>query len=115
MSYMSELSIAAATTRNEGPTVLDDLAHRLAHAAVDYHIGNSSAESYTALREMCYQFRAIAKVQDMCASRNLSPRALFDQTAHDLARHFSTQKGRIQELIDLQESYMMISSVVEML
>ncbi|MGA1062096.1 MAG: hypothetical protein ACO3VH_07175 [Ilumatobacteraceae bacterium] len=45
MSNMSELSIAAATTRHEGSTALDDLAHELAHTVALYVDRGASYET----------------------------------------------------------------------
>lgn len=115
MSYMSELSIAAATTRHEGPTILDDLAHRIAHAAVHYHLGDGSTETYTVLREMCQEFQAISKIQDMCRERRITPRQLFNEVAHELARQWATGKGTLADRMSIQDTYAMISSVIDMI
>lgn len=114
MSYMSELSIAAATTRSEGPTVLDDLAHRIAHAAMRHHLGSPGEDTYTTLRELLQEFDAIVQVRALCDERGVDPHKLYNETAHAIARCWETP-GNIDDRIALQARYKMIGSVIEML
>ena len=91
MSNMSELSIAASTTRNEGPDSMDVLAHELAHMTLAY-IKNTV--TYSELCDASVKFRDAWFVIDESISRHVKPDRLPDILANEFALMESLTDGR---------------------
>ena len=86
MSNMSELSIAAATTRNEGPCGMDTLAHELAHVALQYvDARDATGVDYGRLRDFAHRFGDAVFVMEQGQERNCLISRLPTILAHEHA------------------------------
>lgn len=91
MSNMSELSISAATTRNEGPDSMDVLAHELAHMTLAYI---TDKVTYSELYDASTRFSDAVFVIEESSSRHVRPERLADILATEFAFLESITEGR---------------------
>lgn len=110
MSYMSELSIAAATTHHEGPSSLDLLAHEVAHAAVAYLGTGYTEDGYRVFKELTYKFEKIHKVITMCEEHRCTPRMLKDVLSGLIAAEYCQPGAEVSfdKLNELREQYRIV-------
>jgi len=111
MSYMSELSIEAATTHREGPISLDLLAHEVSHAAVAYFGPGYNEEKNKAFKDLVYKFESIHKVMAMCEEHRCStPGKLKDLLSGMIATLYCTSGYNVDydKLNDLRDKYRLV-------
>jgi hypothetical protein len=115
MSNMSELSIEmqASTARNEGPSALDDAAHRVAVAAIAYW---DSKLDWSVLRDLLDRYRTILEVHEMCAEAHVRPKVLLCQVNALIADVYcNDSEDKYMELQRLAEKRKRILSVMDVL
>lgn len=109
MSNMSELSIAASTTRNEGPCGMDTLAHELAHVALQYvTTQGTTAIDYARLRDYAHRFGDAVFVMEQSTERNCLivrlPAVLAQEFAHLCADDNSSTVDRDRKLNEFKRA-----------
>ena len=105
MSYIEELAAKAASARNEGPSFLDDVAHKIATIVCSRTF---TEEENAALAGLTRTYREVYRVVELCHQHDTRPSFLRRILAQQIADEWALPGHDFTKLNELREDYLIV-------
>jgi hypothetical protein len=105
MSRIEELASKAASAQHEGPSYLDDLAHKIAMIIVNRTF---TEEEGAALTRLTRTYREVYRVVELCNLYDTRPAGLRRTLAQEIADAWAAEEHDFTKLNDLRDDYIVV-------
>lgn len=105
MSYIEELAAKAASARNEGPSFIDDIAHKIAMIICNRTFTEEEGALLTSLTRT---YREVYRIVELCNQHDTRPTFLRRILAQQIADAWSAEEHDFTKLNELREDYLIV-------